>query len=246
MITGILIILPLVFSLILFSVKDEKWIRTLAISATVAEFILSVYTLVLYVTQCHCKLLLDLGWSSSLGISLRFGMDGISLLLVLLTTFLLPLIVASSFRHHYRKPSAFYGLILLMETAFIGLFSAFDGLVFYIFWELALIPAWFICAVWGGNDRIRITFKFFVYTFTGSLFMLAALIWLYLRTPLPIRSRSGPCMLHHFLQVNRPGSLQAFSWLLQSRSPYSRSIPGNPIPIPKPRHPVPCCWQGSC
>ena len=185
MITGILIILPLVFSLILFSVKDEKWIRTLAISATVAEFILSVYALVLYVTQCHCKLLLDLGWSPSLGISLRFGMDGISLLLVLLTTFLLPLIVASSFRHHYRKPSAFYGLILLMETAFIGLFSAFDGLVFYIFWELALIPAWFICAVWGGNDRIRITFKFFVYTFTGSLFMLAALIWLYLRTPLP-------------------------------------------------------------
>ena len=185
MITGILIILPLVFSLILFSVKDEKWIRTLAISATVAEFILSVYALVLYVTQCHCKLLLDLGWSPSLGISLRFGMDGISLLLVLLTTFLLPLIVASSFRHHYRKPSAFYGLILLMETAFIGLFSAFDGLVFYIFWELALIPAWFICAVWGGNDRIRITFKFFVYTFTGSLFMLAALIWLYLITPLP-------------------------------------------------------------
>jgi NADH-quinone oxidoreductase subunit M len=76
-------------------------------------------------------------------------------------------------------------MILLMEMAFIGVFTAFDGLVFYIFWEMALIPAYFICALWGGNDRIRITFKFFIYTFTGSLFMLVALIYLYLHTALP-------------------------------------------------------------
>jgi NADH-quinone oxidoreductase subunit M len=67
--------------------------------------------------------------------------------------------------------------------ALIGVFASFDGMVFYVFWELALIPAWFICALWGGHDRIRITFKFFVYTFSGSLFMLIALIWVYLRTP---------------------------------------------------------------
>jgi len=119
------------------------------------------------------------------GISLRFGMDGISLLLVLLTTFLIPLIILSSFQHDYKRPSAFYGLVLLMEAAFIGVFTTFDGLVFYIFWELALIPAYFITAVWGGNDRIRITFKFFIYTFTGSLFMLVALIFLYFQTPAP-------------------------------------------------------------
>jgi NADH-quinone oxidoreductase subunit M len=185
MLTGILIILPLVFSLAVFAMKDEKQIRTVAIAGALAEFLLSLYALFIYVTQCHCLLLLDYGRNESMGISLRFGMDGLSLLLVLLTTFLTPLIIWSSFRYDYRRPSAFYGLILLMEMAFIGVFTAFDGLVFYIFWELALIPAWFICAAWGGNDRIRITFKFFIYTFTGSLFMLVALIWLYFRTPVP-------------------------------------------------------------
>ncbi|MCX6246485.1 MAG: NADH-quinone oxidoreductase subunit M [Bacteroidetes bacterium] len=185
MITGILIILPLLFSLVVFSLKDEKWIRRMAVTGSVLEFLVSLYGLFLYSTQCHCQLLLNIGWIESLHISFRFGLDGISLLLVLLTTFLTPLIILSSLDHPYRKPSAFYGLILLMEMAFIGVFSASDGLLFYIFWEMALIPAYFICAVWGGNDRIRITFKFFIYTFTGSLFMLVALIYLYLHTPAP-------------------------------------------------------------
>ena len=185
MITGILLILPLLFSLVIFSLKDEKWIRLLATAGSVIEFLVSLYGLFLYSTQCHCQFLLNIGWIASLHVNLRFGVDGISLLLVLLTTFLTPLIILSSLGHATHKPSAFYGLILLMEMAFIGVFSAYDGLVFYIFWELALIPAYFICAVWGGNDRIRITFKFFIYTFTGSLFMLVALIYLYFRTPAP-------------------------------------------------------------
>jgi NADH-quinone oxidoreductase subunit M len=72
-----------------------------------------------------------------------------------------------------------------MEASLIGVFCAQDGIIFYVFWELALIPAYFITALWGGNDRIRITFKFFIYTMTGSLLMLAAIIWLYLHTPDP-------------------------------------------------------------
>lgn len=185
MITGILVILPLFFALIIFSLPNVKWIKPLALAGSLAEFVLSLYGLYLYVTQCHCQLLLNLGWMEKFGIHLRFGMDGISLLMVLLTTFLIPLILLSSFQHDYKKPSAFYGLILLMEAAFIGVFTTYDGLVFYIFWELALIPAYFITAVWGGKDRVRITFKFFIYTFTGSLFMLVALIFLYFQTPAP-------------------------------------------------------------
>ena len=185
MITGILLLIPLLFSLVIFSLRDEKWIRLLAVTGPVIEFLVSLYGLFLYTTQCHCQLMLNIGWIENLHISLRFGVDGISLLLILLTTFLTPLIVLASLGHEYHKPSAFYGLILLMEMAFIGVFSANDGLVFYIFWELALIPAYFICAVWGGNDRIRITFKFFIYTFTGSLFMLVALVYLYFKTPAP-------------------------------------------------------------
>jgi NADH-quinone oxidoreductase subunit M len=185
MITGVLLIFPLLFSLVIFSLKNEKWIRMLAITGSVVEFLISLYGLFLYSTQCHCQLLLNIGWLESLHVNLRFGVDGISLLLVLLTTFLMPLIIFSSLGQAYSRPSAFYGLIMLMEMAFIGVFSAYDGLVFYIFWELALIPAYFICAMWGGNDRIRITFKFFIYTFTGSLFMLAALLYIYFRTPAP-------------------------------------------------------------
>jgi NADH-quinone oxidoreductase subunit M len=185
MITGILILLPLLFSLVIFILKDERWIRRLALTGSVAVFLVSLTGLYLYTTQCHCLLQFNIGWMESLHISLRFGLDGISLLLVLLTTFLTPVIVLFSLGHNYRNPSAFYGLIFLMEMAFVGVFSAGDGLLFYIFWEMALIPAYFICAVWGGNDRIRITFKFFIYTFAGSLFMLVALIWLYLRTPAP-------------------------------------------------------------
>jgi len=185
MVTGLLILIPLVFSLAVFALRTEKWIKTVALAGSLATFLLSLYALYLYVTQCHCQLLLNLGQNDLLGISLRFGIDGISLLLILLTAFLTPLIILASLRHEYKTPSAFYGLILLMEMAFMGVFSACDGIIFYIFWELALIPAWFICAVWGGNDRIRITFKFFIYTFTGSLFMLVTLIYLYLRTPIP-------------------------------------------------------------
>jgi NADH-quinone oxidoreductase subunit M len=185
MITGILLILPFFFSLVIFSLKNGKWIRWIAITGSVLEFLVSLYGLFLYSTQCHCQFLLNIGWIESLNVNLRFGVDGISLLLVLLTTFLVPLIILSSIGHEYPKPSGFYGLILLMEMAFIGVFTAYDGLVFYIFWEMALIPAYFICAIWGGKNRIRITFKFFIYTFTGSLLMLVALIYLYFRTPAP-------------------------------------------------------------
>jgi len=185
MLTLVLIILPLLFSMAAFALKDERRVRLFALVASLAEFGVAVAAFIQYKTGCHCLLLFSANWLESLGVSLKFGMDGISLLMVMLTTFLLPLIILSSFGHSYARPSAFYGLILLMEMALIGVFTSFDGLVFYIFWELALIPAYFICAVWGSHDRIRITFKFFIYTFTGSLFMLVALIWLYFRTPLP-------------------------------------------------------------
>jgi len=185
MLTVVLIILPLLFALPLFAFRKEKLIKRVALVIALIEFGVAVAAFIQYKTSCHCQLLFSAHWFGSSGITLKFGMDGISLLLVMLTTLLVPVIILSSFRHSYKKPSAFYGLILVMEMALVGVFTAFDGLIFYIFWEMALIPAYFICAVWGGNDKIRITFKFFIYTFTGSLFMLVALIYVYFRTPLP-------------------------------------------------------------
>jgi NADH-quinone oxidoreductase subunit M len=185
MITGILILLPALFSLVLLTRQDARSSWTLALAVSIAEFFISVWGLILYLTSCPCQMILHMKWIESMGVSLRFGMDGISLLMVLLTTFLVPFIIASARDYQIRRPWAFFALILLLESAFIGVFTTSNGLVFYIFWELALIPAWFICALWGGEDRIRITFKFFIYTFTGSLFMLVTLIWLYYHTPMP-------------------------------------------------------------
>jgi NADH-quinone oxidoreductase subunit M len=185
MLTVTLILLPLALSLIILALKDEKAIRQFALAGSLIEFGVGVAAFIQYKTMCHCNLLVNIDWLATLGVNLKFGMDGISLLLVMLTAFLVPIIILASFSHSYSRPSAFYSLILLMEMALIGVFTAFDGLMFYIFWELALIPAYFICAVWGGNDRIRITFKFFIYTFVGSLFMLVALIYLYFKTPVP-------------------------------------------------------------
>lgn len=185
MLTLILLLIPLVFSALLLTQKNDRIIRIVALTGAIAEFAVVLAALVQYLTVCHCELAYEATWLATLGVNFSLSLDGISLPLVLLTALLIPLITASSFRHPYHHPAAFYSLILLMEGALIGVFAASDGLLFYVFWELALIPAWFICAVWGGNDRIRITLRFFIYTFTGSLLMLVALLYIYFRTPLP-------------------------------------------------------------
>ena len=185
MLTILLILLPLAFSLVMFTLSAGDSLKKLALAGSLAEFGVAIAAFVTYKTSCHCNLLANADWLRTMGISLRFGLDGTGLLMVAMTALLVPVIILSTFSHKYKNPAAFYGLILLMEMALIGVFASFDAMVFYIFWELALIPAWFICALWGGNDRIRITFKFFVYTFAGSLFMLVAILYVFLRTPAP-------------------------------------------------------------
>ncbi|MDX2136278.1 MAG: NADH-quinone oxidoreductase subunit M [Saprospiraceae bacterium] len=127
----------------------------------------------------------DTPWMASAGLRFHLEADGITLLLLLLTNLLTPLIIFSSFNRHLKPEARYYGLVLLMQGALNGVFLAWDGLLFYIFYELALIPIYFICAIWGGADRIRVTLKFFIYTFIGSLFMLVALLYVYLKTPAP-------------------------------------------------------------
>lgn len=182
MLTGLLIIIPLIAALLLFFMKGEG-VKKAALGLSVLEFVLSVYAYMVFRAESNLSLLsLNCTWVESLGIKFAVGLDGISLLLVLLTTFLVPLIILSSFRNEYERPGTFYGLILLMQSALVGVFAANDGFLFYVFWELALIPIYFICLLWGGENRGKITFKFFVYTLFGSLFMLIGLIFLYNHT----------------------------------------------------------------
>ncbi len=182
MLAGLLIILPLLSSLSIFLIKGRS-VRMAALAFSLLQLLLSAAALYQFKTNPASSLLmLDCTWVKSLGIKFSVSLDGLALLMVLLTAFLVPLIILSSFKNEYEKENRFYGLILLMQMALTGVFMANDGFLFYVFWELALIPIYFICLLWGGDNRAKITFKFFVYTLFGSLFMLIALIYLYNNT----------------------------------------------------------------
>ena len=182
MLTGLLIIFPILAAIVVLFLRG-KVARNTALFFSIAELALSVFVLAQYLQNPSSSLLsLDCTWISSIGAKFSVGLDGISILLVLLTTVLFPLIILSSFSSDYSRPNSLYSLMLLMQMALVGVFVARDGFLFYIFWELALIPIYFICLLWGGDNRAKITFKFFVYTLFGSLFMLIALIYLYTAT----------------------------------------------------------------
>ena len=121
-------------------------------------------------------------WINNPSIAYSLTADGLSLIMLLLTTALTPLIIYSSFGNEYKNAKSFYALILFMSFAMTGTFLASDGLLYYIFWELALIPIYFIALIWGNGDveeRKKAVVKFFIYTLAGSLFMLIAFVYLY-------------------------------------------------------------------
>lgn len=177
-----LILIPFIGALAVFLLRGSA-ARNLALAASVANLALTGFAWATFDLNAVSAHEFAVPWVAAAGIWFRLGLDGISLLLVLLTNLLAPLIVVSSFSRTYDNEARYYGLLLLMIGALNGVFMAQDGLLFYIFYELALIPIYFICAIWGGQDRIRVTLKFFIYTFIGSLFMLVSLLAVYLQTP---------------------------------------------------------------
>ncbi|GHN01931.1 NADH-quinone oxidoreductase subunit M [Cytophagales bacterium WSM2-2] len=181
MLTAVLIFLPLIFSVLVLGFKPFL-AKYLAFFGSLVVLLVSLVIAFQFDKTQGIQFAFNETWIAAMGISFSVGMDGISLLLVLLTTVLMPGIILSSL-NDTSKPSSFYSLILLMQAALIGVFTAQDGFLFYLFWEIALIPVYFICLLWGGENRGRITLKFFICTLTGSLFMLVALIYLYFHTP---------------------------------------------------------------
>lgn len=118
-------------------------------------------------------------WIESWGVGYSLALDGISLFMVLLTTFTTVVAILGSFNYIRKHEKAFYALMLLMETGVVGVFVAVDLFLFYVFWEITLVPMYFIIGVWGGERRIYSAVKFFLYTAFGSLLMLVALLYLY-------------------------------------------------------------------
>ncbi len=199
--TSTLIFLPLVAGLIAFLI-NSKAVKYLALAVALVELGGSLCAYHLSAISSEAQFITNVPWIESLGINFYVGMDGISLLLVLLTTFLVPLIILSTFSTDYSKPNVFYALILIMQSSLIGVFVARDAFLFYIFWELALIPIYFICLLWGGENKGKITFKFFLYTLVGSLIMLLGIIFLYLKT--------GSFAYEDFLKASLTGAEQTF------------------------------------
>ena len=125
----------------------------------------------------------DVSWMPDLGSRFTLGLDGLSKILALLTAISLPIIITATYKNTYPNAGKFYGLMFLCQAGMMGVFLSMDALLFYFFWELALIPAYFLCSIWGGEKRIQVTFKFFIYTFVGSLLMLVVyLIYLFQNT----------------------------------------------------------------
>ena len=123
-----------------------------------------------------------LSWIDSLGVEYHIGIDGISLALILLTTFMTPLVILSSWESIKKRPYQYFSAFLILEGLMIGVFSSLDAILFYVFWEAMLVPMFLIIGIWGGKRRIYATLKFFLYTFLGSVLMLVAFIYLHGKT----------------------------------------------------------------
>jgi NADH-quinone oxidoreductase subunit M len=177
-----LLFIPLAASLLLLFTRGGLS-RNLALVFTLFQLGFTSYAYSVFKTDGATAFEFLRNWSVKPFINVHFSMDGVSLLMVILTNLLLPLIILSGYNRETERPHVFYSLILFMQFALNGVFISFDGFVYYIFWELALIPIYFISFNWGGENRTQVTLKFFIYTLAGSLLMLFGFLFLYNGSP---------------------------------------------------------------
>jgi NADH-quinone oxidoreductase subunit M len=167
-------------SLVAIPREDPQSARVAAFFWSLCTFVASIPLFFLYERGAQVfQLGSDAPWLAPIGASLKMGIDGISLLLILLTTFLVPLSILASWRSITDRVKEFHAALLLLQAAMIGVFCARDLLLFYLFWESMLVPMFIIIGVWGGKGRIRAALKFFIYTGLGSLLMLGAILYVY-------------------------------------------------------------------
>ena len=202
MIVLLLILIPLVGGFISFFLKGDKIARAWALIISLITLAVSIFGLT---TKAPGDLFFSASWMGSLGSNFTIRLDGMSQVLCLLTAVAYPLIFIATWKTNYKSTHNFFALMLLTQAGLMGVFTAMDALLFYFFWELALIPIYFLCSQWGGERRIQVTFKFFVYTFTGSVLMLIGLLYLYFQTP------DHSFAIESFYRLSLPDSTQ--SWL---------------------------------
>ena len=185
-----LIWLPIVGGVALLAIGDggdakssqAKLMRMGALAFTVLTFLASI---IMYIgfdnAEPGMQFIERKPWIEMFNVWYYLGIDGISAPLILLTTFITPLVIIAGWDSIQNRPAQYFAAFLILEGLMIGVFSALDGLLFYVFWEAMLIPMFLIIGIWGGERRIYATLKFFLYTFLGSVLMLVAFIYLYLQ-----------------------------------------------------------------
>ncbi|MAT40170.1 MAG: NADH-quinone oxidoreductase subunit M [Ectothiorhodospiraceae bacterium] len=176
----IVIFLPLLGGLVLLlGRRNETFVKAGGILVSLLTFAISLGLFFGYNPDNPAMQYVDkVLWITDLNIGYHVGIDGISMLLIVLTTFLTPIVLLSSWDSIKKQVPMYVFLMLLLETGMLGVFSSLDTFLFYVFWEIILIPMYFIIGIWGGKERIYASIKFFLYTMAGSLLMLIAIIWL--------------------------------------------------------------------
>jgi len=176
---SLMILIPLIGAIITFLTKTREQARIVAFLASGISLVISLVLFMRFdssVSQVQFEELYP--WISSLGINLKFGLDGIGMPLVLLSTIIIPLTIIFAWGET-KQANRFYGLILLELVGVLGVFTSLDFFVFYIFWEIVLIPMYFLISIWGGPRKDYSAIKFFIYTHVASLVMLLAIFALY-------------------------------------------------------------------
>jgi NADH-quinone oxidoreductase subunit M len=161
---------------------QARLLRVAALAFSVLTFLASIALYVGFNNGERAMQFVErLPWIETFNVWYYLGVDGLSAPLILLTTFITPLVVIAGWDTIKTRAAQYFAAFLILEGLMIGVFSALDGLLFYVFWEAMLIPMFLIIGVWGGERRVYATLKFFLYTFLGSVLMLVAFIWLYLQ-----------------------------------------------------------------
>lgn len=206
MVPVLLILIPLLAGLATFFFKEERMAKSWALFSSLAVLVVSV--LGLTVLKQTTNLQFSAPWLSALQSSFSVQLDGLGQMLCLLNALAYPLVILATWNTSYKKANNFFALMLLAQAGMMGVFLATDALLFYFFWELTLIPMYFLCSQWGGEKRIAVTFKFFIYTFVGSLLMLIGI--LYVQSKAPGHSFS----LQAFMEAKIPGQTQQWIFWL--------------------------------
>jgi NADH-quinone oxidoreductase subunit M len=178
---NLLLYLPVIGALLLIVVADrnESTIRFLSLAVMIAQLVVAAYLYVRFdAADAGLQFETRVPWIADWGVYYHIGLDGMNLLLVLLTAFLGPLVVAGAFTAIRKDVKLFYAMVFLIQFAMLGTFLAQDLFLFYLFWEAMMIPMFLIIGIWGGERRVYATLKFVLYTAFGSILMLAAVIYL--------------------------------------------------------------------